>query len=716
MNVHQLIYTSCRRGRDGVNDGQQIFSYDECFPRQLLPSLAKTMSYRGPDLPVGIPLTEELVPSFPQSFSYRPLGDFGGFALNTYLGKDYMGPTGRFGNFLSHQIVLDGLEGYPVEFIGSAMFRSAMEFDEVNNPDPPSFLPQPDLSRGERVTRESVREFLSEDRWGTFTHMLACLLSLPAEGKRVIVHDDPEHVAQWIGALSYSLPPHCAAGVAFSTYEYNPLDADWRIVGAVAEGTKYDAMTNAAFVFDLVNGSAPQRRLPRSLEEFLEVGLLIAPDSLGPFYSFVEASFPAYRVCDETLYGAYALYELEQGVFSVESLAPACAMLSAHASDAQRTVFLERVLSGPIGVTLVSSLPDRALLLDLLNGTARDGRQLLEATFNAEGHLLDRADGHEATEIIWSNFNEQMVLRFSAQLPTIYRELASYGRLDELHALFTYSLRNGAGSLSPKEQLDEVLTVLGSHSAFPPFIDTYFTYAVKPAERAHLLRYIMREGIAFTRAGTLVREALVDIRYGPLEPAQVTFLGDVWQWVNASQIELRECGDLFHLRVGQVLTASAPPPQVVQSVKWVTDTARACGIRPVPEDRNFVAWVVPSLVWGSPTGIELRAVIDSLGLRLGEPLVEALWNVAFERFDANRWFTVAEFVFDSRSQRLVDSFAESVKKMSNRNLSDLQRVAQIRYANDTRGMADWEQLYAVSQETVLRSVKAWMRKRGEGRD
>ena len=31
MSVHQIIYTSCMRGINGVNDGQQVFSYDAEF-------------------------------------------------------------------------------------------------------------------------------------------------------------------------------------------------------------------------------------------------------------------------------------------------------------------------------------------------------------------------------------------------------------------------------------------------------------------------------------------------------------------------------------------------------------------------------------------------------------------------------------------------------------------------------------------------------------
>jgi len=36
MNTHQLIFTSCRRGITGVNDGQQVYSYDANFPTDKL--------------------------------------------------------------------------------------------------------------------------------------------------------------------------------------------------------------------------------------------------------------------------------------------------------------------------------------------------------------------------------------------------------------------------------------------------------------------------------------------------------------------------------------------------------------------------------------------------------------------------------------------------------------------------------------------------------
>jgi GTPase-associated protein 1, N-terminal domain type 2 len=114
VTEHQLIYTSCRRGINGVNDGQQVFSYDAGFPTDQIPAMASLMTYRGPDLPPGVPMSEGLVPAYPKSFTYTPLGRHADLALNTYLGKDYMGPTGRFGNFLSHHLVLEAMPSYPV--------------------------------------------------------------------------------------------------------------------------------------------------------------------------------------------------------------------------------------------------------------------------------------------------------------------------------------------------------------------------------------------------------------------------------------------------------------------------------------------------------------------------------------------------------------------------------------------------------------------------
>lgn len=717
MTTHQLIYTSCRRGINGVNDGQQVFSYDADFPTQQLAAMAPTMTYRGPDLPTGVPLTEALVPTYPKAFTYALLGHQADLALNTYLGKDYMGPTGRFGNFLSHHVLVEEPPGHPAEFIGSPTFRSSMDFDEVNNPDPPPHLPPPELVRGGVVTRESVRVFLGADgRWRQFTRLVACMLAGPASQKRVIVSDLPEHVEQWIGALGYVVPSRCAADLSFSTYEYNPVRGDWRIVGAIADGTQYDPAASTAYVFDFVTGTMPDRDLPGDFADFLEIGLLIASDSLAAFHSYVESTFPAYRVSDETLYGAFALYQLADGEFGADAFHAACTMLDVHGDDAKRGEFLRAALSCPQSVSLVTDPHTQPVLLDFVNRTARGWSALLELTFDAEGSLLDCADGQAATHVMWSNFHEQMVRTYGTELSAVYRELASYPRLDELLGLFTTSLRERGPEGSAKSQFAQVIAVLRSPQDYPRFIDAYYAHATTPRDREHLLTFIMEHKVAFSAAGTLVTEAVSDLTYGPLPPGQEAFVKQVWRWVDSIHLDLRQCGRLWHLVTGLVVTAAPTPEKLAAAVAWAVQTARQEGLGPVPDDPSFVDWVVPPLFRGAETGSRLQATLTDLGFRVGEPLVEVLWGLAFRRFDKRTWFKVAECVFAYGDERLLGQFAEACKKLSNRELADLDRAAKIRYAKDPVRTRDWESLYAVTQETAIRSVRAWIGKRGEGRD
>ena len=163
MAKHQIIYTSCMRGIDGVNDGQQVFSYDESFSDSKTEDVKALFTYQVPSLPAGTLMSEEIAKTMPASFMYRLLRN-GSVAvtLNTYLGRDYMGSAGRFGNHLSHSIVCDfsELNVYPSEMYASTALRNCMEFEEVNNPNPPAHLPTPEMTKGYVVDSESIIEFL----------------------------------------------------------------------------------------------------------------------------------------------------------------------------------------------------------------------------------------------------------------------------------------------------------------------------------------------------------------------------------------------------------------------------------------------------------------------------------------------------------------------------------------------------------------------------
>ena len=57
MSLHQIIYTSCMRGINGVNDGQQIFSYDLGFKDANNDDIKSLFSYQPPALPPGVIMT-----------------------------------------------------------------------------------------------------------------------------------------------------------------------------------------------------------------------------------------------------------------------------------------------------------------------------------------------------------------------------------------------------------------------------------------------------------------------------------------------------------------------------------------------------------------------------------------------------------------------------------------------------------------------------------
>ena len=86
MTRNQIIYTSCKRGMDGVNDGQQVYSYTKNFSKRTSEDVNRLFTYQVPSLPQGVTMTEEVAKTMPASFFYRFLSDgTAAIALNTYL-------------------------------------------------------------------------------------------------------------------------------------------------------------------------------------------------------------------------------------------------------------------------------------------------------------------------------------------------------------------------------------------------------------------------------------------------------------------------------------------------------------------------------------------------------------------------------------------------------------------------------------------------------
>ncbi len=317
MAKHQIIYTSCMRGIDGVNDGQQIFSYDESFADGKADEVKSLFTYQVPALPAGTLMSEELALTMPVAFSYRLLkSGSASVTLNTYLGRDYMGSAGRFGNHLSHSVVCDfsDLDIYPCELYASTTLRSSMTYEEVNNPEPPAYLPTPELIKGYVIDPDSIVEFLGiSDNLERYKQMVTAMLRFQTEKKRIIICDEPENIVKWIAALHYTLPLDIAKNVNFTSYEFDPELSPSQICGVVSEGTRYNSInyisSNRHYVFDFINNQFTPVETNNILMDFLDTAFSFSYDSLTDFHSFILNN-TIYRECNDKFYAAFYLYNL----------------------------------------------------------------------------------------------------------------------------------------------------------------------------------------------------------------------------------------------------------------------------------------------------------------------------------------------------------------------------------------------------------------------
>ena len=314
MSVHQIIYTSCMRGINGVNDGQQVYSFDATFKDANNDEIKSLFTYQHPSLEAGVIMSEEIALTMPKSYAYRRLENGScAIALNTYLGRDYMGSSGRFGNHLSHVIVFnpDDVSNYPAEFYGSNLLRTQMKFEEVNNPDKPDYLPVPVLERGFTVDIDAVTDFLGVDnRLEVYKMMLHAMLVFERERKRIVICDEPENIILWIAALGYALPLRNALNINFSTYDFDPSLSSSQICGVVPNGTRFNSDSyRLHFVFDMLTGNTPELEVDMEFSDFIDTAMSFSYQSLQDFHAFICDGYQ-YKKVDEKVYSAYTLYSL----------------------------------------------------------------------------------------------------------------------------------------------------------------------------------------------------------------------------------------------------------------------------------------------------------------------------------------------------------------------------------------------------------------------
>lgn len=325
MAKHQIIYTSCMRGIDGVNDGQQVFSYDERFSDCKSEDVKSLFTYQVPNLQPGLIMTEKIAATMPEAFSYRLLKNgSAAIVLNTYLGRDYMGSAGRFGNHLCHVIVTDfsDMSVYPCELYGGPSLRKSMKYEEVNNSNPPEFLKEPALEKGYVINPDVITEFLEiGNNLEYYKQMVVAMLRYPTEKKRVIICDERENIVKWIAALHYALPLDIAKSVNFTTYEFDPELSSSQICGVINEGSRYDVGNYISekrhYIFDFINSKFSEIVENNPYLDFLDTAFSFSYDSLQQFHNFIKLH-TSFRKSNEKLYSGYYLFSfLKDGISEI---------------------------------------------------------------------------------------------------------------------------------------------------------------------------------------------------------------------------------------------------------------------------------------------------------------------------------------------------------------------------------------------------------------
>lgn len=708
INGHQVIFTSCRRGINGVNDGQQIFSLDENFPIEDLSILQPLFSYQAPSLPLGVLMTEDLVPSFPKSFSYRRIDNRYNLFLNTYLGKDYMGPTGRFGNFLSHHIVLPNIDCYPVEYYGSSAFRTQMTYEEVNNPDPPDNLPAISEFPAGTITLDTVAAFIGEEnRIELLKVMLACLLQYSNTNKRIVISDTQENIIKWIAALQYLLPLKCALHMSFSTYLYNPAEGDWRVIGVVEEGTLFNLEMDA-YIFDLVNNKMPEVQLNQHFSEFIELGYLISIESMRDFHKFVEVEFPLYESVDESLYDVYAVWQIAHYGADEHKVEPALRFYSQHCPREQCVAFIEDLFAAESVIGLLNQLEVRQELFNFLNSQASNAEQLLDLTFDMEGRLLDYDGSQEAVELLWTNFYLRVVQSYTSVTDYIYKVFMEYNRSHQAAKLFEKMLAAKAMH-SPRAEFSKFILSANSSDDYQLILGVYFDNLTSPQDKEHLFDFIIENDVAFTRADILVRAAVEHYQFGKLSKVETLRIQKMWTWAIETKLDLGETPRLWFLILGIYINSCKVNTELQEVVPWAVSTAHKLRVPVVSNDLDFIGWVIPKIVSLSTDGNQLTFFLNSLKFNLSSGYIKEISFCAVNPFDSATWLKVAGYIFSFNNKKLLESFALASRKLSNRDLDELDRIIRSEHHDCLGYIENWEIVYSTIQGTGIRKVKGLLR-------
>lgn len=222
MTVHQLHYTSCEDGLEGIQ-GFQISALTPGAPKSLVDLAVRASAYElGPSL--GARVAADAPSSFPVKFGYVPIGRSAAVFQSRYLGADF---TGRMGNYFAHALLLDDVEreldgALPIDLWQSPTWvhtrQSGTTLPVVTN-----------VAPGVVTGRDSVRQLLAQpETVGCLAELIVAAQRVltAGRGRVVLVANDDQQSALWLATLCRSFPRQLGLSISFVTYTSRPEDSD----------------------------------------------------------------------------------------------------------------------------------------------------------------------------------------------------------------------------------------------------------------------------------------------------------------------------------------------------------------------------------------------------------------------------------------------------------------------------------------------------------
>lgn len=352
MEIERLVYECSKVGIEKDYSGGQIYSYTKGMKTLLANTELNLLKLADYEQPVDFEADPEKNIA-PMSFTYRQMdtlfpkqfrfkafqyGNKRLFAFsNNKLSVDWdqyadydaylnvrknedMVVGGRSGAHEFYILVgaLNALDDFPCMYYQSASLKMPYTAQDLCSPKKPDYMSAlQTVFIGDTITKESVRQFLAEEREriNMLKKMAYCLLRYKKTeqcdyAKNLVICDAHEIIIYWIAALSFLFSKDMAKEISFSTYEYSPMGADYRICGAFQRGTDYDANTfyRECYVFDFCNQRFEEAEGMQDTElyGFLVNSFLYVPEALDKFYEFIS-KFDFAEVSAE-LENAFELY------------------------------------------------------------------------------------------------------------------------------------------------------------------------------------------------------------------------------------------------------------------------------------------------------------------------------------------------------------------------------------------------------------------------